>query len=102
MIKFNKPKNLNGAELLDELAAVGIILDKLNQAPEIDGNGDFWLDVGLDDEAKAAAVVASHNGTTIAPEPTIEDKLASVGLNLTDLKTALGLQHIFIEYANKL
>ena len=25
------------------------------------------------------------------PEPTIEDKLASVGLNLTDLKTALGL-----------
>lgn len=28
MIKFNKPENLNGAELLDELAAVGIVLDK--------------------------------------------------------------------------
>jgi len=27
----------------------------------------------------------------VAPEPTVQDKLASVGLNLTDLKTALGL-----------
>jgi hypothetical protein len=25
------------------------------------------------------------------PEPTVEEKLASVGLNLGDLKTALGL-----------
>lgn len=25
------------------------------------------------------------------PEPTVEDKLASVGLNLSDLKSALGL-----------
>ena len=91
MIKFNKPENLNGAELLDELAAVGIVLDKKEQAPLIDGNGDFWLDVKKADEAKAAAVVAAHNGTTVAPEPTIEQKLASVGLNLVDLKTALGL-----------
>lgn len=91
MIKFNKPENLNGAELLDELAAVGIVLDKKEQAPLIDGNGNFWLDIEPADEAKAAEVVAAHNGTTVAPEPTIEDKLASVGLNLTDLKTALGI-----------
>jgi len=91
MIKFNKPENLNGAELLDELAAKGIVLDKIEQAPLIDGNGDFWLDVQPADQAKVAAVVAAHNGTTIAPEPTIEDKLASVGLNLTDLKSALGI-----------
>ena len=91
MIKFNKPENLNGAELLDELAAVGIVLDKINQAPLIDGNGDFWLDIKKTDEAKAATIVAAHNGTTIAPEPTIEDKLASVGLNITDLKSALGI-----------
>ena len=91
MIKFNKPENLNGAELLDELAAVGIVLDKIDQAPLIDGNGDFWLDVQPADEAKAAAVVAAHNGTTIAPEPTVADKLTSVGLNLDDLKQALGL-----------
>ena len=91
MIKFNKPANLNGAELLDELVAVGIVLDLTTQAPLIDGNGDLWLDVKSADEAKAELVVVAHNGTTIAPEPTVEQKLASVGLNLTDLKTALGL-----------
>jgi hypothetical protein len=91
MIKFNKPKNLNGAELLDELAAVGIILDKVAQAPFIDGNGDFWLDIDASNESAAAVVVAAHNGNTIAPEPTVSDKLASVGLNLDDLKAALGL-----------
>jgi len=36
-------------------------------------------------------VEAEINNPTPTPEPTIEDKLASVGLNLTDLKTALGL-----------
>jgi hypothetical protein len=91
MIKFVKPANLNGAELLDELATVGIVLDKFKQAPLIDGNGDFWLDVKPADKGKAEAVVAAHNGTTVAPEPTIEQKLASVGLNLVDLKAALGL-----------
>ena len=91
MIKFDKPENLNGAELLDELAAVGIVLDLTTQAPLIDGNGDLWLDVKSADKAKAQLLVAAHNGTTIAPEPTVEQKLASVGLNLTDLKSALGL-----------
>ena len=91
MIKFNKPANLNGSELLDELAAVGIVLDLTTQAPLIDGNGDLWLDIKSADKAKAELVVAAHNGTTIAPEPTVEQKLASVGLNLTDLKSALGI-----------
>lgn len=91
MIQFDKPKNLNGSELLAELAAVGIILDDKTQPPFIDGNGDFWLDIKPADKGKAEAVVAAHNGTTVAPEPTIEQKLASVGLNLVDLKAALGL-----------
>ena len=88
MIKFNKPQNLNGSELIDELNTAGVAINGL---PLIDGNGDFWLDVSEADKAKAEAVVAAHNGTTVAPQPTIEDKLASVGLNLNDLKTALGL-----------
>jgi Ser/Thr protein kinase RdoA (MazF antagonist) len=88
MIKLNKPTNLNGTELLNELAANGVACDK---PPFIDGDGDLWLDVKSANQAKAAAVVAAHNGTTLAPDPTIEDKLASVGLNLTDLKTALGI-----------
>ena len=89
MIKFQKPNNLNGEQLLDELAAVGIVLDKLTQPPMIDGNGDFWLRIEAKDESAAAAVVAAHNGTTVAPEPTIADKLASVGLSLDELKAAI-------------
>jgi len=88
MIKFNKPTNLNGKELLDELADAGVIPA---QIPFIDGNDDMWLDINEADKAKAEAVVAAHNGTTVAPEPTVADKLASVGLNLNDLKAALGL-----------
>jgi hypothetical protein len=91
MIKFDKPTNFNGAELLDELAVVSIILDKYLQAPVIDDYNSLWLDINETDKSKAAAVVAAHNGTTVAPEPTVKDKLASVGLNLTDLKIALGL-----------
>lgn len=88
MITFTKPENLNGKELLDELLAVGVIVQGL---PTDDGAGNLILNIASKDEAKAAAVVAAHNGTTVAPEPTIEDKLASVGLSLPDLKSALGL-----------
>jgi len=91
MIKFKKPENLNGKELLDELASVGIVLVPIKQAPVVDSNDDMWLDISEADKVKADKVVAAHNGTTVAPEPTIEDKLASVGLNLNDLKAALGL-----------
>ena len=88
MIKFNKPKNLNGAELLQQLNNNGV---EITQPPLIDGNGDFWLDIAVKDEAKAQTVVEAHNGTTVAPEPTVADKLANAGLTVEDLKAALGL-----------
>ena len=88
MIQFTKPQNLNGTELLAELNAGNV---SITQWPIIDGNGDFWLDIAEADKAKATPIVAAHNGTIIPPEPTIEDKLASVGLSVTDLKEALGL-----------
>jgi len=40
-------------------------------------------------KAKAQAALDAHDGTT--PEPTIAEKLASVGLSVDDLKAALGL-----------
>jgi hypothetical protein len=82
---FDKPKNLNGAELKEELAAIGIIVDKVFDF------ADGTIGFETDNESAATVVVAAHNGTTIAPEPTIEEKLASVGLNLSDLKSALGI-----------
>ena len=88
MITFTKPQNLNGKELLDELSAVGVVVQGL---PVDDGAGNLILNIASKDEAKAAEVVAAHNGNTVAPQPTIEDKLASVGLSLPDLKAALGL-----------
>lgn len=85
MKTFTKPQNLNGAELKTELAAVGIIVEEIFDF--VDGNIGFETD----NEFAAAAVVAAHNGTTVAPEPTIADKLAAAGLTVEELKEALGL-----------
>lgn len=90
MIEFKKPVNLNGAQLIEELNAVGIAIDSDN-SPLIDGNGKFWLGISSKDETKAKAIVESHNGVTVPADPTIDEKLASVGLSVNDLKTALGL-----------
>lgn len=85
MAIFPRPINLNGAELKAEFAAAGVSITQLNDL--LDGT----IRVETDDEVKAAQIIAAHNGTTVAPEPTVEEKLASVGLNLVDLKAALGL-----------
>ena len=98
MISFNKPEKLDGFQLNAELIAAGIKLKKVAnplpnhpyQAPSIDGNGVLWLDIEQSDADKATEVVAAHIAKD--PEPkTLEEKLASVGLNLDDLKSALGL-----------
>jgi len=88
MIKFTKPTNLNGAELLAELNSGGVAI---TEPPVLDGSGVLWLDIAEADKAKATPIVAAHNGTIVAPEPTLEKKLASVGLSVDDLKAALGL-----------
>jgi hypothetical protein len=49
----------------------------------------FYIE-GAKSQNEAQALLDAHN--PLAPtEPTVEQKLASVGLNLGDLKTALGL-----------
>jgi Ser/Thr protein kinase RdoA (MazF antagonist) len=82
---FTKPTNLNGVELIAELATAGIAVERI----VLEANGQLSVPVDAKDEAKAATVIAAHNGTTVAPEPTIAEKLASVGLSLEELKTAL-------------
>lgn len=84
MKKFDKPTNLNGAELLAELKAAGLKASRIVQC-------DNGIEIDVDDEAKAKPIVAAHNGTTITPELTIEQKLESVGLKLDELKLVLGL-----------
>lgn len=82
---FNKPQNLNGAELKNELAIAGFIVE------EIIDFADGTIGFNCENKDKAAQIVEAHNGNTQISEPTIEDKLTSVGLNLSDLKAALGL-----------
>ena len=86
MLKFIKPLNLNGAELLQELNEAGVVV---TTNPMLDGDGCLWLDAAEKDKTKATEIVANHNGTQVAPEATIAQKLASVGLSIEELKAAL-------------
>jgi len=89
MISFDRPKELNGLQLCEELKAAGIAIDE-EKNPYIDGNGVFYLDIASKDTQKAQDVLNAHISQP-KPEPTIADKLASVGLSVNDLKSALGL-----------
>jgi hypothetical protein len=91
MIQFTKPTNLNGTELRDELRLAGVDISDSPHAVAVDGNDKLLLDILEKDKSKATEVVAAHNGTQVVLEPTIAEKLASVGLSVADLKTALGL-----------
>jgi len=82
MTTYPKPTNLNGAELIAELEAAGISINRVQD------NGDETITLDTDN-AKAKAIVAKHDGTVIAPELSIAQKLQSVGLNLDELKAAL-------------
>lgn len=49
-----------------------------------------WFVGNCESQEIADALIAAHNPPT-PTEPTVQDKLASVGLSLDDLKVALGL-----------
>jgi hypothetical protein len=91
VIEFTKPTNLNGTELRKELNDAGVTISDNIFSVMVDSYGNLKLDILDADKTKATKIVAAHNGTTVAPEPTITDKLASVGLSVSDLKEALGL-----------
>ena len=62
LIQFDLPQNLDGAVLMAELAAVGIIVND-QTSPAIDGAGNFWLDIDPTKENAAKPIVAAHSGT---------------------------------------
>ena len=86
MIKVNKEINLK--QLDQELNSLGLIA-KLDDNKKI-------IEVGLAEnndatEAQLKSAIDAHNAQPEA-QPTVAEKLASVGLNLEDLREALGLQ----------
>ena len=88
MIKFEKPVELNGEQLVVELNNAEI---KINDYPVVDGNNNLLLDIADKDKTKASEIVKNHVGIDNKSELTIDQKLASVGLSIDDLKAALGL-----------
>ena len=63
MISFNKPENLNGAELKQELNAGGVFISDDIWSVQDDANGLIWLDIAKSDKDAAETIVAAHNGT---------------------------------------
>jgi len=84
MIKLNKPVNLNGTELRQELNAGGVkISDELSSIKD-DGDGNLWLDIADKDEVKAKSIVAVHNGNVIAPDNSTAKSALLVKLGITE------------------
>jgi len=86
MIQFNKPTNLNGAELLAELNAGGVAI---TQPPFDDAQGNLYLDITETDTAKAVLIVAAHNGTTVAPDKSAAKAALLARLGITEEEAAL-------------
>jgi len=62
MIKFDKPINLNGLQLRQELKDAGVLITDEPNALFIDGNDNFWLAIDKKDESKAKSIVDAHIG----------------------------------------
>jgi hypothetical protein len=77
-------KKINLAQLDAELKAGGLNMDSLDGTHTITA-----VDSKITDE-KLQSGVDAHVAKS-DPEPSLDDKLASVGLSVADLKVALGL-----------
>jgi len=79
-------KEINLVQLDNELGGKGLIADFSNPTKKVIKAADS-SDVT---EAQLEAGIANHIAVA-DPEPTVAEKLASVGLSVADLKAALGL-----------
>ncbi len=88
MIQFTKPTNLNGTELIQELVQANINIIGL---PMVEGE-ILKLDISEAETAAAAAIVAAHNGTTVAPDNSAAkaNLLAKLGITEEEARLLLG------------
>ena len=63
MISFDKPINLNGFELREELNAAGVSISNEPTAVKTTADNLIWLDIDDRDKEAAAKVIAAHDGT---------------------------------------
>ena len=85
MIEFNKPTNLNGKELLEELASGGVAV---TGRPEVELE-ILRLNIKPTDKAKAEEIVAAHNGNLIIPDRSAEKAALLERLGITADEAAL-------------
>jgi len=88
MIKFTKPLELNGEQLINELNAANI---KTTQIPFLDDNNNLWLDIDEKDKLKAETVVNAHIGIdqAEAKETAKAVLLAKLGITAEEAKLLL-------------
>jgi len=87
-IQFKQPKTLDGKQLIDELAAAGITAVDV---PNIDADGNMWLDIDAKNEEKATAVIAAHIALPYI-DPNADAKaalLAKLGITSAEAKLLL-------------
>jgi hypothetical protein len=77
--EFPRPAEIDGLQLKDELKCVDVYFRE-----------DILVISGDLSYEQAAAGLKAHK-PQLKTEPTLDEKLASVGLSVADLKTALGL-----------
>ena len=92
MIQFEKPSELNGSQLRDELRNVKINISDEFNAVLVDGNDKLWLNIAEKDAAKAAEVVAKHVGTDQRPQIEAQRNAILERLGLTAEDVALLLR----------
>ena len=93
MITFNKPENLNGAQLRNELNAGGVKISNDRNAVCVNGEGKLELDIKINDQVKAAEIVAEHIGVDIdtdAIKASAQAKLAALGLTPDEVAAIVG------------
>ena len=89
MASFTKPSSLNGTQLRAELRTAGVTISDEPNAVLDSSDGLIHLNIKKADETKAAAVVAAHVGVDSVIELSLDEKLASVGISLAEIKAAL-------------
>jgi hypothetical protein len=88
-MEFNMPKNLHAGQLREELKSFGITFLDSEEVILVDTATTMQIEISESDKAKATEIIKKHIGVNVPM--TIEQKLASLGLNLNDLKDALTL-----------
>jgi hypothetical protein len=86
-MEFNKPKNLNAGQLREELKSAEIAFLDLEEIILVDTDKTMQIEISEFDKAKATEIIKKHIGVDVPM--TIEQKLASVGLDINELKAAL-------------